>query len=193
MVSSTVEIWCDGSSISNPGPSGLAYIIKYYEEKEGDIPIAKEITFSQGFRYSTNNRMEIMAGIYALKKVLSLVEDGTLSEIHQINLASDSEYFCKAVNQNWLVKWQGNNWMTSGFGNKKPSPVKNKDLWEQVVDIQAQLKAKNITLVMTHVPGHTGIENNERCDDMARTAANGSEQIKDDAYESAPKDFSYRK
>lgn len=195
MASSTlpVEIFTDGSAISNPGPAALAYIIKYYIDKENDMPEAKEIEFAQGFRYSTNNRMEIMAGIYALKKVISLVEDGTLSETRQVNLATDSEYFCKAVNQNWLSKWQSNNWMTSGFGNKKPSPVKNKDLWEQLIDIQIQLRNKSITLVMTHVPGHSGVEYNERCDELARNAANGSELIKDEAYESAPKDYSYKR
>lgn len=192
MVSLPVEIFCDGSSLSNPGPSGLAYIIRYYIDKEDGMPEVKEIPFSQGFRYSTNNRMEIMAGIYALKKTISLVNDGTLSEIRQINLASDSEYFCKAVNQNWLTKWQSNNWMTSGYGNKKPSAVKNKDLWEQVIDIQNELKGKNITLVMTHVPGHSGIEYNEKCDELARAAASGTEQIKDDAYESQPREYPKR-
>ena len=189
MISTTIEVWTDGSSIHNPGPAGLAYIIRYFEDKEDSMPVSKEIEFSQGFRLSTNNRMEIMAGIYALKKVLSLVDDGTLIDARQINLSSDSEYFCKAVNQNWLGKWQANDWMTSSYQGKKSQPVKNKDLWEQIIEIQSNLKLKNITLAMTHVAGHSGIQENERCDELAVSAANGSEMIKDEVYEKQAADF----
>lgn len=189
MVSLPIEIWTDGSSIRNPGPSGLSYIIRYYEDIEDGMPESKEITGQQGFRLSTNNRMEIMAGIYALKEVLHKVDDGLFIDVRQINLSSDSEYFCKAYNQNWLSKWQANGWMTSGFGNKKPHAVSNKDLWEKFVDIQTELKNKNITLVMTHVEGHAGNEFNERCDQMAKAAADGSELIKDEEYEKIAQDY----
>lgn len=183
MISTAVEVWTDGSAIHNPGPAGLAYIIRYYEDKEDSMPEAKEIEYKQGFRLSTNNRMEIMAGIYALKAVLHLVDEGTLMDLRQINLSSDSEYFCKAVNQNWLAKWQANDWMTSAYQGKKSQPVKNKDLWEQIVAIQEELRTKNITLAMTHVQGHAGNEFNERCDELARNAANGTEMMKDEQYE----------
>jgi len=183
MVSTTAEVWTDGSAIHNPGPAGLSYIIRYYEDKEDSMPEAHEIEFKQGFRLSTNNRMEIMAGVYALKAVLHLVDEGTLMDLRQINLSSDSEYFCKAVNQNWLAKWQANDWMTSAYQGKKSQPVKNKDLWEQIVAIQEELRAKNITLVMTHVQGHAGNDFNERCDELARNAANGTEMLKDEQYE----------
>lgn len=183
MITLPIEAYTDGSSLHNPGPSGFSYIIRYYIDKEDGMPELKEIEFKQGFRLSTNNRMEIMAGIYVLKEILRLVDEGTLMDARQINLSSDSEYFCKAVNQNWLAKWQGNDWMTSAYQGKKSQPVKNKDLWEQIVEIQNELKMKNITLTMTHVAGHAGHEFNERCDELARSAANGAELIADEVYE----------
>lgn len=190
MISMPIEIYTDGSAIHNPGPSGFSYIIRYYIDKEDEMPELKEIEFKQGYRLSTNNRMEIMAGIYALKEVLHLVDEGTLMDIRQINLSSDSEYFCKAVNQNWLTKWQSNDWMTSSYQGKKSQPVKNKDLWEQVIEIQNELKMKNIILTMTHVAGHSGHEFNERCDELARSAASGAELIPDEAYEKMIAEYS---
>lgn len=183
MITLPIEIWTDGSALRNPGPGAYSFIIRYYEDVEDGIPVAKEITGSQGFRLTTNNRMELMAGIYAIKEVFKNVESGLFIDVRQINLSTDSEYFCKAVNQNWIAKWQENGWMTSGFGNKKPHPVSNKDLWEIFIDIQNELKMKNITLNMTHVDGHAGVELNERCDQLAKAAADGSSLIKDEYYE----------
>ncbi len=181
-VSMTVEAYTDGSSLRNPGPSGLAYIIRYYIDHEEGMPEPKEIEFSQGFRLSTNNRMEIMAVIYACKKILELIDDGTFIDITQVQLTSDSEYVVKAINQNWISKWQTNGWMTAPFQNKKPHEVANKDLWEQIIDILESFKSKRVTLLVTHVPGHSGHEFNERCDELARRASDG-ELLKDEVYE----------
>lgn len=189
MISLPIELYSDGSSEHNPGPSGFAYIIRYYEDKEDSAPIPHEIEFSQGFRLSTNNRMELMGGIYGLKKIIELIDDGTLIDARQIQLGSDSEYFCKAINQGWIAKWQANDWMTSGYANKKPQPVKNKDLWEQIVEIQETLKQKNVNLVMTYIPGHTGHEYNERCDKLAVGAAAGNDLIRDEIYESTANNY----
>ena len=186
-----IEVYTDGSSLRNPGPSGLSYIIRYYEDVENGIPEAKEITGKQGFRLSTNNRMEIMAGIYALKEVLKKVDDGLFIDVRQVSLSSDSEYFCKAYNQNWLAKWQANGWMTSGYQSKKPHAVSNKDLWEKFLDILAEMKAKSITLIMTNVEGHAGDELNERCDQMAKEAADSTELLKDEEYEKLSKEYNH--
>lgn len=186
MVTMPVSIWTDGSSIRNPGPSGCAYILKYFVDKEDGIPEAKEIEFSQGYRLSTNNRMEIMAAIFALRKFIEMVEDGTFIDVRQVNLTSDSDYLVRAINQNWISKWQTNGWMTSSFQNKKPHEVINKDLWEQIIQIQDTLKAKHINLVLAHVNGHSGDEYNERCDKLA-VAASDKEMIKDEVYESNAK------
>jgi len=186
MVTMPVECWCDGSALRNPGAAGLAYVIKYFEENPEDenaMPEEKRVFGNQGFRLSTNNRMEIMATIYGVQKIISMVDDGTLEGLRQINLFSDSEYFEKAVNQNWLGKWQQNNWMTSGYQGKKPTAVKNKDLWEKVIEYKEKLSSMNINLVISHVPGHSGIELNELADKLAVEASSGSDHIVDEGYE----------
>ena len=77
MNSMPIEIYTDGSSLGNPGQSGLGYIIRYWEAGENDtMPVQKEIEGSQGFKMSTNNRMEIMAGIFAIKAVIANIESG---------------------------------------------------------------------------------------------------------------------
>lgn len=187
MVTSITELYTDGSSIKNPGPSGLSYIIRYYEATdENQMPEAKIIEGSQGFRLSTNNRMEIMAGIYGLQKIMEKIDEGILAGTKQINLTSDSEYFVKAINQNWITRWQQNQWQTSGFNGQKPKPVKNKDLWETFLGIQEELRKRGIVLTMTHVRGHSGHEFNERCDKMAVAASGDSSNHGiDEGYEKA--------
>lgn len=187
MVTMPVDLYTDGSCLKNPGGAGgISYVIKYYEETEGstDMPQAKTIEFKQGYRSTTNNRMEIMAGISGIDRVLALVADGTLRGIRQLNVMSDSDYFCKAVNQKWIQKWMENNWMTSGFQGTPPKPVKNRDLWEKVVDIENKLHQNGIALTITHVMGHNGDQLNERCDKLAVEASRDStSHIIDGVYE----------
>lgn len=179
-----VELYTDGSSLRNPGPSGLGYIIRYWVPGEDpDVPVVKEIEGNQGFRLSTNNRMEIMGGIYGLNKIIEKIKDGTI-KTNQINLQSDSKYFCNAVNQGWITKWQNNNWMTSAFKGKQPGPVKNKDLWEKVLDIQRELQSMSILLTLTYIEGHAGHEFNERTDRLAVAASTSNDnQLIDEEYE----------
>jgi ribonuclease HI len=186
-----IELYTDGSARNNPGPAGLAYVIRYYTPAEGDeMPEPQNIEGSQGFRVSTNNRMEIMAGIYGLRKIVENVSNGTFKEVNSISLQTDSEYFCKAVVQGWIAKWQNNNWMTSSFGGKKPKPVKNRDLWEEFTALQNQLKAMGITLNMTHIAGHAGHEWNERCDQLATAAADDTtNSIRDEVYEKSASNY----
>lgn len=190
MITMPIELYTDGSSLRNPGASGLGYVIKYYDtpDEPDAMPEEKRIEGSQGFRLSTNNRMEITAGIYGIKAVLANIDNGTFQGASQINLMSDSEYFVKAISQNWLSRWQQNNWMTSGFQGAKPKAVKNKDLWEQIVDLQNQLRSRNINLTVSHVDGHTGNELNERADQLAVAASNdAAHHLIDEMYEkSAP-------
>lgn len=180
-----VELYTDGSSLHNPGPAGLGYLIRYWAPAEGDtMPEPQVIEGNKGFRLSTNNRMELMAGIYGLRECIKNITDGTFKEVSTIILQSDSEYFVKAINQGWITKWQNNNWMTSSFGGKKPKPVKNKDLWEEFTALQGQLKAMGVALNMTHIDGHSGHEFNERVDKLAVAASNDStNQIRDEVYE----------
>lgn len=181
-----VELYTDGSCIKNPGMGGYAYIIRYWEDpgaESGEAPVEKTLEVNQGFRLTTNNRMEIMAAVEGLRNVMRFVKDGTFSELGQIKLWSDSEYFVKAVNSHWIQKWQQNNWMTSGWKDKKPSPVKNKDLWEQVLEVQNELRNMNINLVINHVKGHNGHEFNERADQLAVSASLGNNHLIDEVYE----------
>ena len=184
MNSMPIELYTDGSSLGNPGPSGLGYIIRHWvTPAENEMPVVKEIEGSQGFRLSTNNRMEISAGLYGLKEVLKNIENGTFgSKI--ISLTSDSTYFCDAINKRWLDKWSQNNWMTSGFRGAPPQAVKNKDLWEQVIGIIGKLQSMGVVLTVTHILGHNGHEFNERADKLAVAASNNAAgYIIDEAYE----------
>lgn len=180
-----IDLFTDGSSLKNPGASGLAYIIRYWID-EGDDNMPKDVCIegSKGFRLSTNNRMEIMAGIYGIRHIIDLIKDGTIKDGTQINLSSDSEYFCNAVNQRWIQKWVQNNWMTSGFRGSAPKSVKNKDLWEQVIELQDTLQSMGIALTLIHIKGHNGHEFNERADKLAVAASNdNANHLIDEVYE----------
>ena len=181
-----IEIFTDGSSLKNPGASGLAYIIRYWVDNNDDsMPESKIIEGKQGFRLSTNNRMEIMAGIYSLRKIIECINNNPdFKDYKQINLSSDSEYFCNAVNQRWINKWVQNNWMTSGFKGSAPKDVKNKDLWEQIIDIQNTLQNLGINLTLIHIKGHNGHEFNERADQLAVSASkDNTNHLIDEVYE----------
>lgn len=171
-----VEAYSDGSSRTNPGPSGYGFIIRYWEPTKDtkEMPEAKTIEGSAGFRVSTNNRMEIMGGVAAIKCIMENIDKGVIKECTQINLASDSEYFVKAINQNWIARWQQNQWMTGSFRGSKPRPVRNQDLWEMFLAVQDELRKRNIVLTMFHIDGHSGHEFNERADRIAVAASGDS-------------------
>lgn len=137
-----LKIWTDGSCLGNPGPGGWAFVAT-----NGQNTAER----SGGERDTTNNRMELMAVIRAL----------TAAHQHsEIELHTDSQYVKNGM-QSWLKNWKKNNWHTA---NKKP--VKNQDLWMQLDALSGAIK------IHWHwVRGHNGDEMNERCDELARTAA----------------------
>lgn len=137
-----LKIWTDGSCLGNPGPGGWAFVAT-----NGQNTAER----SGGERDTTNNRMELMAVIRAL----------TAAHRHsEIELHTDSQYVKNGM-QLWLKNWKKNNWHTA---NKKP--VKNQDLWMQLDALSGAIK------IHWHwVRGHNGDEMNERCDELARTAA----------------------
>lgn len=181
-----IELYTDGSSLRNPGASGLAYLIRVWVDPDNTgTPEPQLIEGSQGFRLSTNNRMEIMAVIYGMKLILEKIQSGEFNGYSQIDTFTDSEYFANAINQNWISKWVSNNWMTSGFRNTPPKPVKNKDLWQQIIEIQDKAKSLGINWTITHVKGHSDNDFNNRCDELAVAASNnGSNHLVDEGYES---------
>lgn len=148
-----IIVYTDGASTGNPGPGGYGVVMisrKHNLRKE----------FSEGFRLTTNNRMELLAVIIALE---ALKRPGTPVLIH-----SDSSYVVNAVEKGWL--W---GWLKKGFKGKK-----NEDLWRRFVPA---FKAQNAKLKW--VKGHAGIPENERCDFLATEAAKGSRLLIDEGYE----------
>lgn len=134
-----VIIYTDGACSGNPGCGGYAAILKYKN-------IEKEIV---GFEENTtNNRMEMLAVIKGLEALL----EPCMVEIH-----SDSQYVISAINEGWLTKWQASGWRTA---DKKP--VKNIDLWQQLVELMDRHKVNFIK-----VKGHADDEYNNRCDMLA--------------------------
>ncbi|THB64104.1 MAG: ribonuclease HI [Desulfovibrio sp.] len=150
-----VTIYTDGSCLGNPGPGGWGVLLI-----KGDT--RKEL--SGGFRLTTNNRMEILAAVEALS---------ALTRPCRVDLHTDSRYVRDAVEKGWLASWQKKGWKTA---NKKP--VKNQDLWQRLLPL---LQTHSVTLHW--VEAHSGHPENERCDDLARTAAQGSGLPADTEYE----------
>ena len=143
-----VEIYTDGSSRGNPGPGGYGCVLKYVDTK-GEV---HERELSEGFKETTNNRMELMAAIAGLEALIRPCD---------VKLYSDSKYLVDAFNKHWI-----DNWKMKGWKRGKNETVKNIDLWERL------LKAKephNVEFIW--VKGHDGHEYNERCDSLATSAA----------------------
>lgn len=135
-------IYTDGSCLGNPGPGGWAFVAT------DGINTAER---SGGEVNTTNNRMELTAVIRALSAARRHSE---------VELHTDSQYVKNGM-QSWIKNWKSNNWRT-----RDRKPVKNKDLWIQLDELAGQIK------INWHwVKGHAGEEFNERCDELARTAA----------------------
>jgi ribonuclease HI len=139
------DLFTDGACIGNPGPGGWAYILRRRGSRDG------EVAASGRESDTTNNRMELTAVIRGLQAV---------AEPAKIHLCGDSEYVLKGISQ-WLAGWKQKGWRKA---DKKP--VLNADLW-QMID---QLLAKH--RVEVHwTRGHSGHDENERCDAMANAEA----------------------
>ena len=139
----TTKIYTDGSCLENPGNGGWAAIIN----DDGNI---KKISGSE--KNTTNNRMELMATINALKDI---------SSKNQIEIYTDSQYVKLGITE-WINKWVVNNWKTS-----KKEDVKNKDLWIELYDLNKSLDVK-----WNWVKAHDGNIMNENVDLLAKKAAN---------------------
>jgi ribonuclease HI len=147
-----ILIYTDGSSRGNPGPGGYGVILIWgHHQKE----------LSQGYRLTTNNRMELLAVIAGLKAIKK-------NEL-PITVFSDSQYVVNAVEKGWL-----NNWIKTDFKGGK----KNKDLWKEYY-----LLAKRFSIRFKWVKGHADNPYNNRCDELATAAADGKHQLADEVYE----------
>ena len=152
-----VDIYTDGAASGNPeGPGGYGTVLEYRDTK-GNLH-TKEL--SQGYRKTTNNRMELMAAIAGLE---------ALNRPCQVNLYSDSKYLVDAFNQHWIE-----NWVRKGWKRGKNEPVKNIDLWKRLL---AAKEPHQVTFIW--VKGHDGHPQNERCDALATGAADGEDLAED--------------
>ena len=137
-----IKIYTDGSCLENPGNGGWAAIIN----DNGNI---NKISGSE--KNTTNNRMELMAPINALKSI---------SSDNEINVYTDSQYVKLGITE-WINTWVKNNWQTS-----KKENVKNKDLWIELYNLNKSLNVK-----WNWVKAHAGNTMNEEVDLMAKKAA----------------------
>ena len=133
-----IKIYTDGSSRGNPGPGGYGIVLLYKDKR-------KEL--SQGYKLTTNNRMELLAVIKALEALKNNSID--------IIIYSDSKYVVESVEKGWI--W---NWEKVDFKKKQ-----NPDLWKKFIPLYKKFKIK-----FEWVKGHSGNIENERCDELANTA-----------------------
>ncbi len=152
-----VTIYTDGAARGNPdGPGGYGTVLQYRDSKG----VLHEKELSAGYKKTTNNRMELMAAIVGLE---------ALNRPCKVDLYSDSKYLTDAFNQHWIEGWVMRGWKKA---DKKP--VKNIELWQRL------LTAKEPHDVTFHwVKGHDGHPQNERCDKLATSAADGDDLLED--------------
>ncbi len=146
-----IKIYTDGAAKGNPGPGGYGAILEFNGKR-------KEL--SEGFRLTTNNRMELLAVIVALEAIKKPGWD--------VLVTSDSKYVVDAVTKGWL-----DGWVKKNFKDKK-----NPDLWKRYL-----VAAKPHKVKFHWVKGHAGHAENERCDELAVKAAEGKDLKADKGYE----------
>jgi len=155
--SDEIIIYTDGGSLGNPGPGGYG-IVQIFGDSIEEI--------YGGFRLTTNNRMELMGVIVALKSLKQ--------KDHKITIYTDSSYVVNGITKGWAKSWRKNNWIKS---DKKPAV--NSDLWKALLDL---IEPLNIDFIW--VKGHAGNKYNERCDELAVSAAKSKNLPVDKGYES---------
>ncbi|SET39542.1 ribonuclease HI [[Clostridium] polysaccharolyticum] len=152
-----ISIYTDGAARGNPdGPGGYGTILVFVDSK-GQTHMRE---YSQGYKKTTNNRMELLAVIVGLEK---------LTKPCNVKLYSDSQYVVKAFNDHWI-----DGWIKKGWKRGKNEPVKNVDLWKRLLEA---MKPHQVEFIW--VKGHNGHEMNERCDVLATAAADGSDLLDD--------------
>ncbi|MBP9997592.1 MAG: ribonuclease HI [Lachnospiraceae bacterium] len=153
-----VTLYSDGSARGNPdGPGGYGTILECIDGN-GTLHTRE---YSAGYRKTTNNRMELMGVITGLE---------ALTKPCGVEVISDSKYVTDAFNKHWI-----DSWVKSDFRKGKKDEVKNIDLWLRLLKAMQPHQVR-----FTWVKGHAGHPQNERCDELATTAADGSNLLIDD-------------
>ncbi|SDR89219.1 ribonuclease HI [Gillisia sp. Hel1_33_143] len=147
-----VHIYTDGAARGNPGPGGYGVVMEWVGK-----PYRKE--FAQGFKHTTNNRMELLAVIEALKK---LKNPGT-----EVLVFTDSKYVVDSVKKGWVFSWE----------KKKFKERKNTDLWKKFLEEYRKQKVD-----FKWIKGHNNHLQNERCDFLAVTASKQPRLLLDEGF-----------
>ncbi|MDD5900980.1 MAG: ribonuclease HI [Lachnospiraceae bacterium] len=156
-----VTMYTDGAARGNPdGPGGYGTVLSCIM-KDGTEHLRE---YSGGYVRTTNNRMELMAAIVGFE---------ALTKPCEVEVYSDSQYLVKAFNEHWLEGW-----MKKGWKRGKNEPVKNVDLWKRLLLAMEPHKVQ-----FFWVKGHAGHPQNERCDELATTAADGAVLMVDEGLE----------
>ncbi|HEX4997165.1 MAG TPA: ribonuclease HI [Terriglobia bacterium] len=157
--SASVVVFSDGAASPNPGPGGYGVVIV-----EGD----RRRELSGGFRLTTNNRMEILGCIVGLSQIEAPSD---------VAVYSDSRYVVNTMDQSWAIRWRKNGWRRKdASGNWQPAL--NSDLWLRMLELCDKHQVR-----FHWVRGHAGHPENERCDELARTAARSGKLAVDEEYE----------
>lgn len=152
-----VTIYTDGAARGNPnGPGGYGTVLQF-TDSQGTL---HEKELSAGYKKTTNNRMELMAAIVGLEALVRPC---------QVDLYSDSKYLTDAFNQHWI-----DGWIRRGWKKSDKSQVKNVSLWKRLL---GAMEPHEVTFHW--VKGHDGHPQNERCDRLATTAADGDDLLED--------------
>ncbi len=143
----TVAVYTDGGCSNNPGPGGYGVVI---------VEDGGQIELSGGYRYTTNNRMEMLAAIVALEEILG--RNGVPAPT--VLLYSDSSYLVNGIEKGWARGWRARGWKKSDG-----SQALNSDLWQRLL-----LLLETLPVTFHWLKGHAGHELNERCDRLAVAA-----------------------
>ena len=150
MPANEIVIYTDGAARGNPGPGGLGVVMMYGKHR-------KEL--SEGFKLTTNHRMELLAVIRGLE---TLKRDDL-----KVKIYTDSRYVSDAVNKGWVFNWEA----------KRFKKKKNVDLWQQFLELY-----RRYSVSFVWVKGHASIPENERCDQLAVEASHRETLLEDSGY-----------
>jgi ribonuclease HI len=157
-----IDLYSDGGAEPNPGKGGYGLILVWNGKRK---------EFHQGYKYTTNNRMELLGVITGLEK---------LKTDSIVNIYTDSQYVINGIEKGWAKKWKSNNW----YRNRNEI-ANNIDLWERLLDLVSKHKVG-----FTWIKGHNGHPENERCDCLATMAIKSGDLIIDEGFESGSESLS---
>ena len=152
------EIYTDGAAIGNPGPGGYGLVAQCDDGSVSEL--------SGGFRLTTNNRMELLAVIFALEAI-ETQEDAFIF--------TDSQYVANAVNRRWAENWKRRGWIKPRGG-----AAQNPDLWDRLLSL---IERRGGQTRIEWIRGHAGNTGNERADELANAAAKSGPHEIDQCYE----------